>query len=154
MSKMLIKKNDTVVLISGKDKGKSGKVLKVIPEKNRVVVEKLNPRPVTIRTLDINGDKAIGNNTWTILIPVLGALLIAIVPKDRHTLMKGIALVASLILFVMGMAIWFGFDPDTAAFQFGRRRVILRSPASNDELASYEYSLPVNLAGGPGASAP
>jgi large subunit ribosomal protein L24 len=39
---MLIKKNDTVVLISGKDKGKSGKVLKVIPEKNRVVVEKLN----------------------------------------------------------------------------------------------------------------
>jgi len=42
MSKMLIKKNDTVVLISGKDKGKSGKVLKVIPEKNRVVVEKLN----------------------------------------------------------------------------------------------------------------
>ncbi len=42
MSKMLIKKNDMVVLISGKDKGKSGKVLKVIPEKNRVVVEKLN----------------------------------------------------------------------------------------------------------------
>lgn len=42
MNKMLIKKNDTVVLISGKDKGKSGKVLKVIPEKNRVVVEKLN----------------------------------------------------------------------------------------------------------------
>jgi large subunit ribosomal protein L24 len=42
MSKMLIKKNDMVVLIAGKDKGKTGKVLKVIPEKNRVVVEKLN----------------------------------------------------------------------------------------------------------------
>jgi len=42
MNKMLIKKNDTVVLIVGKDKGKTGKVLKVIPEKNRVVVEKLN----------------------------------------------------------------------------------------------------------------
>ncbi len=42
MSKMLIKKNDTVMLIVGKDKGKTGKVLKVIPEKNRVVVEKLN----------------------------------------------------------------------------------------------------------------
>jgi large subunit ribosomal protein L24 len=42
MSKMLIKKNDTVVLIVGKDKGKTGKVLKVNPEKNRVVVEKLN----------------------------------------------------------------------------------------------------------------
>jgi len=42
MSKMLIKKNDTVVLIAGKDKGKTGRVLKVLPEKNRVVVEKLN----------------------------------------------------------------------------------------------------------------
>ena len=42
MSKMLIKKNDTVVLTAGKDKGKTGKVLKVIPEKSRVVVEKLN----------------------------------------------------------------------------------------------------------------
>jgi large subunit ribosomal protein L24 len=39
---MLIKKNDTVVLIAGKDKGKTGKVLKVFPDKNRVVVEKLN----------------------------------------------------------------------------------------------------------------
>ncbi|MFC1530623.1 NuoM family protein, partial [Gemmatimonadota bacterium] len=56
--------------------------------------------------------------SWTILIPVLGALAIAIVPKDRHTLMKGIALVVSLIVFVMGVAIWFNFDPDTAAFQF------------------------------------
>ncbi len=55
--------------------------------------------------------------SWTILIPVLGALAIAIVPKDRHTLMKGIALVVSLIVFVMGIAIWFSFDPDTAAFQ-------------------------------------
>ncbi|MGB2908744.1 MAG: 50S ribosomal protein L24 [Candidatus Aminicenantaceae bacterium] len=42
MGKMLIKKNDTVVLTTGKDKGKTGRVLKVIPEKNRVVVEKLN----------------------------------------------------------------------------------------------------------------
>jgi len=39
---MQIKKNDTVVVIAGKDKGKTGKVLKVIPEKNRVIVEKLN----------------------------------------------------------------------------------------------------------------
>ena len=42
MSKIVIRKNDTVVLLAGKDKGKTGKVLKVIPEKNRVVVEKLN----------------------------------------------------------------------------------------------------------------
>jgi large subunit ribosomal protein L24 len=37
-----IRKGDTVVVISGKDKGKTGKVLRVIPEAERVVVEKLN----------------------------------------------------------------------------------------------------------------
>ena len=42
MNKLKIKKNDTVLVISGKDKGKTGKVLKVIPEKNRIIVEKLN----------------------------------------------------------------------------------------------------------------
>ncbi|MEQ1819131.1 MAG: 50S ribosomal protein L24 [Terricaulis sp.] len=37
-----IKKNDTVVIIAGKDKGRSGKVLMVIPKEDRVVVEGLN----------------------------------------------------------------------------------------------------------------
>lgn len=39
---MQIKKNDTVVVIAGKDKGKTGTVLKVIPKQNRVVVEGVN----------------------------------------------------------------------------------------------------------------
>jgi large subunit ribosomal protein L24 len=42
MSKMLLKKNDEVIVICGKDKGKTGKILKVIPEKDQVVVEKVN----------------------------------------------------------------------------------------------------------------
>jgi large subunit ribosomal protein L24 len=33
-----IKKGDTVVVISGKDKGTQGEVLKVIPDENKVVV--------------------------------------------------------------------------------------------------------------------
>ncbi|MCL5406033.1 MAG: 50S ribosomal protein L24 [Deltaproteobacteria bacterium] len=37
-----IKKNDTVKVIAGKDKGKTGKVLRVIPKKGRAIVEKLN----------------------------------------------------------------------------------------------------------------
>lgn len=37
-----IKKNDTVMVIAGKEKGKSGKVLRVIPKKDRAIVEKLN----------------------------------------------------------------------------------------------------------------
>jgi large subunit ribosomal protein L24 len=37
-----IKKNDTVQVIAGKDKGKSGKVMRVIPKKDRAIVEKIN----------------------------------------------------------------------------------------------------------------
>jgi len=36
-----IVKNDTVKVISGNYKGKSGKVIKVLVEKNRVIVEKI-----------------------------------------------------------------------------------------------------------------
>ena len=39
---MNVKKNDTVVVLSGKDKGKQGKVLSVDPEARKVVVEKVN----------------------------------------------------------------------------------------------------------------
>jgi large subunit ribosomal protein L24 len=42
MNKVMFKKNDMVMVISGKDKGKTGKILKVFPEKNKVVVEKVN----------------------------------------------------------------------------------------------------------------
>ncbi len=39
---MHVKKNDIVIVISGNSKGKEGKVLKVFPEKNRVIVEGVN----------------------------------------------------------------------------------------------------------------
>ena len=39
---MHIKKDDTVKVIAGREKGKTGKVLNVIREKNRVVIEKTN----------------------------------------------------------------------------------------------------------------
>jgi len=39
---MRIKQGDTVKIIAGKDKGKEGKVLKTISEKNQVVVEGVN----------------------------------------------------------------------------------------------------------------
>lgn len=37
-----IKKGDKVVITTGKDKGKTGKVLKVLPDKSRIVVEGTN----------------------------------------------------------------------------------------------------------------
>jgi large subunit ribosomal protein L24 len=39
---MRIRKNDMVRVISGNDKGKEGKILKVFPGSNRVIVEKVN----------------------------------------------------------------------------------------------------------------
>ncbi len=37
-----IRKNDNVVVVAGKDRGKRGRVLRVVPDKNRVVVEGVN----------------------------------------------------------------------------------------------------------------
>ena len=42
MNKVHIKKNDQVHVMSGKDRGKIGKVLKVFPDKQRAIVEGLN----------------------------------------------------------------------------------------------------------------
>lgn len=40
--RLKIKKNDNVIVIAGNEKGKSGKVLKVFPKKQRVIVEGVN----------------------------------------------------------------------------------------------------------------
>ena len=37
-----IRKNDNVVVTTGKDRGKSGRVVRLVPEKNRLVVEGVN----------------------------------------------------------------------------------------------------------------
>ncbi|MFC1666837.1 50S ribosomal protein L24, partial [Candidatus Omnitrophota bacterium] len=37
-----IKKNDTVKILTGKDKGKTGKILTVFPKENRALVQGLN----------------------------------------------------------------------------------------------------------------
>ena len=39
---MNIKKNDKVVVLSGKDKGKQGKVLEAMPAEKKVIVEGVN----------------------------------------------------------------------------------------------------------------
>jgi large subunit ribosomal protein L24 len=39
---MNIRKNDSVMVIAGRERGKTGKVLRVIPEKSRALVERMN----------------------------------------------------------------------------------------------------------------
>ena len=36
-----LRKDDNIMVISGKEKGKTGKILKLLPKNNRVIVEKL-----------------------------------------------------------------------------------------------------------------
>ena len=42
MNKLNVKKGDTVVILSGKDKGKQGKIIQAMPKKAEVVVEDIN----------------------------------------------------------------------------------------------------------------
>jgi large subunit ribosomal protein L24 len=57
--KLHVRKNDTVVVISGNDKGKSGKVLRVYPLKTRVIVEGVNIRKRHMRPTQSNPQGAI-----------------------------------------------------------------------------------------------
>lgn len=42
VNKIRLRKNDKVMVISGRDKGKDGKILKVLPSRNSVIIEKVN----------------------------------------------------------------------------------------------------------------
>ncbi len=46
---MKIKKQDTVLIISGKDKGRKGKVIQSEPLKKRVIVENINLRKKNVK---------------------------------------------------------------------------------------------------------
>ena len=46
---MKIKKGDQVKILSGKDRGKQGKVLRVMPKEDKVVVENINIRKKHVR---------------------------------------------------------------------------------------------------------
>ncbi len=49
-----VRKGDTVKVIAGKDRGKEGKILRAIPESNRVVVEKVNIMKKAMRPTQAN----------------------------------------------------------------------------------------------------
>ena len=57
---MRIKKDDTVIVITGKDKGKTGKVLKAMPKENRVVVQGVNVQTKHAKS-PMNGVISAGN---------------------------------------------------------------------------------------------
>ncbi|MBX4181521.1 50S ribosomal protein L24 [Candidatus Parcubacteria bacterium] len=46
---MHVKKNDMVIVLAGKDRGKSGKILRALPKTDQVLVEGVNTRKVHTR---------------------------------------------------------------------------------------------------------
>ena len=42
MAAQRLRKDDTVVVIAGKERGKTGKILRILSESNRVIIERLN----------------------------------------------------------------------------------------------------------------
>jgi large subunit ribosomal protein L24 len=60
---MKIHKNDTIKILAGKDRGKSGKVLKIFPKKKKVLIENLNIYKKHVRP------KRQGEKGQTIFVP-------------------------------------------------------------------------------------
>ena len=74
MTKMNIKKGDRVKVIAGKDKGKEGEVIRSLPQKERIVVEKVNMIKKALRPTQQNPQGGI--STMEAPIHVSNAMLV------------------------------------------------------------------------------
>jgi large subunit ribosomal protein L24 len=68
MTKFHVKKGDNVVVLAGKEKGKSGRILAVLPKKSRVVVEGLQMIKKHVRKSQTHPNGAIAEREGTIHI--------------------------------------------------------------------------------------
>ncbi len=59
--------------------------------------------------------------TFTLLLPLAGALLLAVLPRDRTGLLKGTAVLLGGVVFLLSVVLWLGFDPAEPGFQFVQR---------------------------------
>jgi NADH-quinone oxidoreductase subunit M len=59
--------------------------------------------------------------TVTILVPLAGALLVALLPRTRPALLKGVTVGIGLLTLVLAGVVWAGFDPAEPGFQFVER---------------------------------
>jgi NADH:ubiquinone oxidoreductase subunit 4 (subunit M) len=58
------------------------------------------------------------NLSGLILLPLLGSLIILVIPNSRVRLIQGITIWTSLITFLYSLFFWIRFENDTAKFQF------------------------------------
>ena len=77
---MNLVKGDKVIVIAGRDKGKTGTIQKVIPEQNRVVVEGINLRKKTNKPSQKNPDGGI----IEIYAPIDASNVMLVDPKTKQ----------------------------------------------------------------------
>ena len=77
---MNLVKGDKVIVIAGRDKGKTGTIQKVIPEQNRVVVEGINLRKKTNKPSQKNPDGGIVE----IYAPIDASNVMLVDPKTKQ----------------------------------------------------------------------
>ena len=88
---MNLKKGDKVIVIAGRDKGKTGEIQKVIPELNRVVVEGVNIRKKHQKPTQANPEGSIGE----VYAPIDASNVMLVDPKTKkptrigHKVVKG-----------------------------------------------------------------
>ena len=88
---MNLVKGDTVIVIAGRDKGKTGVIQKVIPESNRVVVENVNLRKKHKKPTQANPEGSIVE----IYAPIDASNVMLVDPKTKkptrigHKIVKG-----------------------------------------------------------------
>ena len=88
---MNLVKGDTVIVIAGRDKGKTGVIQKVIPEQNRVVVENVNLRKKHRKPTQANPEGGIVE----IYAPIDASNVMLLDPKTKkptrigHKMVKG-----------------------------------------------------------------
>ena len=60
-------------------------------------------------------------------LPLVGGLLLMAIPRENEGLLKGLALAWSLVVFSLSLAIYTGFDPASAGYQFSENRAWVES---------------------------
>ena len=56
--------------------------------------------------------------TVLLLLPVAGAILVALLPRDREDLVKAAAFVTTLAVLALSLPLYFGFQTGAPGFQF------------------------------------
>jgi NADH-quinone oxidoreductase subunit M len=84
-----------------------------------------------------------GNHILTVatFLPLLGALLIAFLPRESHGRIRSVALVVSLLTFVVTLAMIFGFDRAHEGFQWVEDYAWISSPVIHYHLGIDGLSL-------------